>query len=83
MSEQVKEDKRIRGLIDGVVEVFKHIREFNGLDLQSKLDSLNEAVGSLFNLLIRICIFVREYLRPSFIGKTDIQFRFKYILISF
>ena len=38
---------------------------------------------SLLNLLIRICIFVRKYLRPSFIGKADIQFTFKYMLIAF
>ena len=71
ISEQIKEDKRVRDLIDGVMEMFKHIQEFNGLGLLSKLESLNEAVGSFLNLLIKICIFVREYLRPNFLGNQQ------------
>ena len=72
ISKQIKDDKRVRDLRDGLVEVFQHIQEFNGLDLQSKLTSLNDAICSLLNLLTRICIFVREYLRPDFPG--DQQF---------
>ena len=49
--------------------MFKYIKDFNRLNLQSKLESLKDAMCSLLSLLIRICIFVREYLRPNVIGK--------------
>ena len=56
-------------MMDKVMKVFEHIQELNRFNLQSKLESLKKVVGSLLNLLIRICIFVREYLRPSFLGE--------------
>ena len=69
ISKQIKDDKRVRDLRDGLVEVFKHIQEFNGLNLQSRLGSLNDAICSLLDLLTRICVFVREYLRLNFLGE--------------
>ena len=46
------------------------MEEVRNLHLQHVLNSLDEAIRSLLDVLIEISIFIREYLHHSFVGKT-------------
>ena len=59
-------------LIDSVARVFALLKDVNALDLMNMLDSLKDAIDSLLDLLVEICIFLREYRSHGFASEYTI-----------
>ena len=70
-SYQIKLDKRVSDLLLSIAVSIAATGEVRDFELQSTLSSLDQAIRSLVDLLIKITIFVREYLKHSFAGKIS------------
>ena len=72
VSRQVKLDKRVSDLLLSIAVSIAATGEIRDFDLQStlsSLSSLDQAIHSLVDLLIKTTIFIREYLSYDFAGE--------------
>ena len=68
-SHQIKLDKHVSDLLLSIAVAIAATGEIRAFDQARTLDSLDQSIRSLVDLLIEIIIFIREYLHHSFVGK--------------
>ena len=68
MHSQIEFDKQVKELIEELVRTFRVIRD--AAQIRRPLESFTAATSELLDLVIRLCIFIREYVRRDFIGKN-------------
>ena len=73
-SHQIKLDKRVSDLLLSIAVSIAATGEIRDFDLQSTLSSLDQAIHSLVDLLIKTTIFIREYLSYGFAGETTVVY---------
>ena len=71
-SHQIKMDKRVSDLLLSIAVSIAATGEIRDFDLQSTLSSLDQAIRSLVDLLIKMTIFIREYLKHGFSGNVSL-----------
>ena len=71
-SYQIKMDKRVSDLLLSIAVSIAATGEVRDFELQRTLSALDQAIRSLVDLLIKITVFVREYLSYSFAGKVSL-----------
>ena len=67
MHSQIEFDKQVKELIEELVRTFRVIRD--AAQIRRPLESFTAATSELLDLVIRLCIFIREYIRRDFIGR--------------
>ena len=68
MHSQIEFDKQVKELIEELVRTFRVIRD--AAQIRRPLESFTAATSELLDLVIRLCVFIREYVRRDFIGKN-------------
>ena len=72
VSRQIKLDKRVSDLLLSIAVSIAATGDIRDLELQSTQSSLDQAIRSLGDLLIKITILIREYLSHGFAGKVPL-----------
>ena len=74
MSEQVKLDREVKAMVNALVTVFGFCQDANDLaDKVELLASFEKSILKLLDLIIDCSLFVREYIRRSFIGTISVM----------
>lgn len=66
VSNQVRRDDRVFGLLQEIAKLFTFVVDADATDEHRVLQSLRNATHDLLDLLTEFCVFAREYWRPSF-----------------
>lgn len=67
MSEQIKLDKRINGLMQMLVSVFDFVTDASRLaDMADAITSFRRTIIKLLDQLIECTLFIRRYVRRNF-----------------